>query len=302
MREPRALPAPGADSGEAARSGQAAPVHLGTSSWLFDAWKGPFYPEKMPSRDFLAYYVTQFDTVEVNTSFYALPRPTTLIDWADTAPPGFTYALKMPRRITHELKLQNAQSDMLLFIDAVRALGPAAAPALLQLPPDFTRRTFGRPLATFLDWLAPQLQGVRIAVEVRAADLMTPAFAAFLAERGMALAIVDRAHAPPVDLHALWLDALNVAGAPRFAFLRWIGDDVAWRDADGAIVNPRPDDLARWAQHLAQMARQGIEIFGYMHNPYEGHSPASLRTLKALLAAQGIATFEPGQTGQLTLF
>jgi uncharacterized protein YecE (DUF72 family) len=277
-------------------------IHLGTSSWLYDGWKGSFYPEKTPARAYLAYYVTQFDTVEVNTSFYALPRPSTLVDWADTAPAGFTYALKAPRQITHEKKLQGAESEMLQFIDAVRALGAAAAPALLQLPPDFTRRAFGKVLAGFIDWLAPRLLDVRVAVEVRAADLMTPAFATFLAERGLALAIVERTHNPPVDLHALWLEALAQEHAPRFAFVRWIGDDVRYREVDNELVQPRAKEIESWAQRLEHLAKAGVELYGYMHNPYEGHAPASVRTLRSHLQQAGLPLFMPGDSGQMALF
>ncbi len=129
-------------------------VNLGTSSWLFDAWRGVFYPDKLPRTKFLPFYAAQFNTVEVNTSFYALPAPSTLIGWIENAPRGFTFALKFPRAISHEKRLVNCETETLAFLDALRSLGDGAAPAFLQLPPDFTRRTFGRVLAKYLDWLA----------------------------------------------------------------------------------------------------------------------------------------------------
>ena len=106
-------------------------AHIGTSSWQFEGWRGVFYPDKTPIKSYLAHYVTQFDTVEVNTSFYALPRPATVVDWVESAPEGFTFALKAPRLITHEKKLVNAESATLAFLDVLRSLGNAAAPALL---------------------------------------------------------------------------------------------------------------------------------------------------------------------------
>ncbi len=276
-------------------------IHIGTSSWQFDAWRGVFYPDKTPTRGLLAHYVTQFDTVEVNTSFYGLPRPSTVVDWVETAPPGFTFALKAPRAITHEKKLQGAEADTLAYLDTLRALGPAAAPGLLQLPPDFTRRTFGRALAAFLDWLAPRLDGLRLAVEVRAADLMTAPFAAFLQERGFALALVDRRATP--DLYDLWYnlwagDAQAGQGA-RFAYVRWIGDDRDGPKGDREITQPRDADLARWAERLRARAAAGVEVYGYMHNPYEGHAPGSVRRLARLLG--GAAASAPGTVGQMPL-
>ena len=160
----------------------------GTSSWLFDGWRGVFYPEKLPRNQYLAYYATQFATVEVNTSFYALPSPSTLINWVESVPPGFTFALKFPRVISHEKRLSNVKQRRSLFWTpcapwvpprrrpscSCRRTSPAKATAELW-PPIWT----GWP---------PTAADLRIAVEVRAADLMTPAFAAFLAERGFALA------------------------------------------------------------------------------------------------------------------
>jgi uncharacterized protein YecE (DUF72 family) len=265
------------------KQNEPAAVHLGTSSWLFDGWRGVFYPDKMPKSHYLAYYAAHFDTVEVNTSFYAIPSPTTLLAWVETAPVGFTYALKFPRAITHDRRLVDCEEIARTFLDSLRALGDACAPAFLQFPPDFTRRAHGRMLANFLDWLASEAHDLRLAVEVRAADLMTPAFAAFLAERNFALVLADRAQS--VDLFAHWRELVEAGAGPDFAFIRWIGDDRNGPQGDRELQLLRDEELAQWAGRVGQLARHGKEVFGYMHNPYEGHSPASVRRLKALLAS-----------------
>jgi len=260
-----------------------APVHLGTSSWTFDGWRGVFYPERLPKIQYLAYYIRQFDTVEVNASFYAIPAPATLLNWVETAQPGFTYALKAPRLITHERRLVDCEAPTRMFLDTLRALGDAAAPALFQFPPDFTRKLYGRVLATFLDWLTQEAGDLRLAIEVRALDLMTPAFARFLAERNFALALVDREQS--YDLFDVWAATLD-AGGPSFAYIRWIGDDRNGPKGDRAVQVLRDEQLAQWAARIELLARRGVEVFGYMHNTYEGHSPASLRRLQNLLAAR----------------
>lgn len=257
-------------------------IAIGVSSWNFDDWRGVFYPEKMARADYLAFYASAFDTVEVNTSFYALPKPATLINWVENTPQGFTFALKAPRQITHEKRLHDCESETLALLDAIRSLGEAAAPAFLQFPPDFTRQQFGRTLASYLDWLAPRLDGVRMAVEVRAVDLMTPTFATFLAERGLALVLVDREGTP--DLFDTWEEARQQDAAPDFTFIRWIGDDRNGPKGDRELVNPRHADLVRWAARIAGYHDHGLNVYGYMHNPYEGHSPESVRRLWALLA------------------
>lgn len=276
-------------------------VHIGASSWLFDAWRGVFYPDKLPRSQYLTFYVSQFDTVEANTSFYAIPSPATLLTWVESAPPGFTYALKFPRTITHERRLVDCEAITRVFLDSLRALGNVCGPALLQFPPDFTRRTHGRDLATFLDWLAHEAHDLRLAVEVRAADLMTPAFAAFLAERNFALALVDRMHTP--DLFDVWWTQIAAGAGPDFAFIRWIGDDRTGPQGDRELQLFRDAELAQWTERILRLMAHGKTVFGYMHNPYEGHAPASVRRLKALLAPHIKLTAWPltATPGQLSL-
>lgn len=270
---------------------------IGASSWLFDGWRGVFYPDRLPKADYLAYYVTQFATVEVNTSFYAIPAAGTLINWVEVAPAGFTFALKFPRAISHDKRLVNASEESLAFLDALRALGPAAGPAFLQLPPQFTRKNGGKQIAAYLDWLAVQAPDLRIAVEVRAADLMTGAFAAYVAERGFALVLAERQGAP--DLYGAWLELVQGGKAPPFAFVRWIGDDRNGPQGDREIQQPRDAELARWADRLVELAGHSLDVFGYVHNPYEGHSPATVRRLQTVLADRSapLADWPPGEQG-----
>lgn len=259
-------------------------INLGTSSWQFDEWRGVFFPAGLTRSHYLTYYAGQFNSVEVNTSFYGIPRPATLLNWIESVPSGFTFCLKFPRAITHEKRLDNCTQETLVFLDVLRSLGPAAAPALLQFPPDFTRQIYGRRLATYLDWLAGEMSGLRIGVEVRAPDLMTPAFAAYLAERGLAYVLVDRVEM--VDAFDIWWALVAQGKTPAFALVRWIGDDKNGPQGNDALVAPRDEQLDQWTVRLVQLQQAGLDVYGYMHNPYEGHSPASLRRLQERLAQQ----------------
>ena len=277
-------------------------VHIGTSSWLFDGWRGVFYPDKVPKHQFLAYYASQFDTVEVNTSFYAIPSPSTLINWVESVPAGFTYVLKFPRAITHDRRLVDCADLTRTFLDALRALGPAAGPAFLQFPPDFTRRGNGRDLAAYLDWLVTEAPDLRLAVEVRAADLMTAPFARFLAERNIALVLVDRV--ATADLYAMWVECIDAGLGPDFTLLRWIGDDRNGPQGDREVQLLRDTELDQWAARIVELTQRGKAVFGYMHNPYEGHSPASVRRLRARLMGRApLPDWPPAaDEGQLSLF
>lgn len=252
-------------------------INLGTSSWNFSDWKGVFYPQSISSNQMLRFYAEKFVTVEVNTSFYALPKPTTLVNWLESVPPGFSFCLKAPRAITHEKRLRDCRSETLAYLDALRSLGPAAAPALLQLPPSLTRAKDGQTLANYLTWLAGELGDLRLGVEVRSRDLMTEAFAKFLAEHGMALVLVDREGTP--DLFPIWASIVESENAPSFCLIRWIGDDKNGPTGNRELSNLRDGDLSKWADRIQQLSEAGCEVFGYMHNPYEGHSPASVNRL-----------------------
>jgi uncharacterized protein YecE (DUF72 family) len=286
-----------------------AAIHLGTSSWQFDGWRGAFYPPSLSTNRYLAHYVTHFNSVEVNTSFYALPRPSTLVDWVEVAPPGFTFALKAPRRITHELRLVQTETESRAFIETIRALGVAAGPALIQLPAELSRRNHGRSIASYFDWLAEEAistAGLRVAVEVRAEDLLTPAFARYLAQRGMTLALADRKGAP--DMFDTWSEILAAGIAPDFAYVRWIGDDRHGPQGDSEPVLDRSAELDQWANRLLILSQAGVEVYGYVHNPYEGHAPATVRRLTDRLVALGatVATATQSasqdETGQMKLF
>lgn len=283
-----------------------AALQLGTSSWTFDGWRGVFYPEGLPRQQHLAYYARRFSTVEVNTSFYAQPRAATLIDWVESVPEGFTFTLKFPRIISHEKRLVDAEAETRSFLYALRSLGPAAGPSFLQLPPDLSRQSAGPALARYLDWLAAHVSGLRLAVEVRAQDLMTGAFLQFLAERGLATVLVDRAGTP--DLFDAWWCLAEGGRAPSFVIVRWIGDDRHGPIGDRDLSAPRDADLARWSDRIAAIQAHGIDLFGFMHNPYEGHAPASVRRLQALLSQQvDLPVWSPPSAisqgdGQLALF
>ena len=256
-------------------------ISLGVSSWLFDAWRGVFYPEGLPRSQYLAYYARHFRTVQVNSSFYGQPRATTVDNWLQTTPEGFTFCLKFPQIISHEKRLVDCEEETVDFLALLHRLGDRAAPALLQLPPSLSRRSHGRALADYLAWIAPRLEGLRLAVEVRAPDLMTPAFAAYVAGLGLGLTLVDRVGT--ADMFDAWLALVEQGDAPDFTLIRWIGDDKNAPTGDREITFPRDADLDRWTRRIAVLDRLGVDVFGYMHNPYEGHSPASVRRLEERL-------------------
>jgi uncharacterized protein YecE (DUF72 family) len=117
-------------------------VRIGTQGWNYAAWVGPFYPEGTRPADMLPLYARAFDTVEVDSTFYATPPPNTVRGWASRAPDGFVFALKLPQEITHERHLRRAEAETDTFIERARILGPKLGPILVQLGPEFTPPDF----------------------------------------------------------------------------------------------------------------------------------------------------------------
>ncbi len=110
-------------------------IHIGTSGWHYDHWRGTFYPEDHPGKKFLEFYQSHFHTVEINNSFYQLPKEETLKMWRDTVPSGFIFSVKGSRYITHMKKLKDPEKPVSTFLKRMEILGQKLGPILFQLPP-----------------------------------------------------------------------------------------------------------------------------------------------------------------------
>ncbi|HZQ23108.1 MAG TPA: DUF72 domain-containing protein [Terriglobales bacterium] len=110
-------------------------IHIGTSGWHYAHWCGPFYPEKFPSSKMLRWYIERFDTVEINNCFYRLPTEEAVASWRDQTPPGFRFAVKASRYLTHRKRLREPENAIDNFLPRMEVLGPKLGPVLFQLPP-----------------------------------------------------------------------------------------------------------------------------------------------------------------------
>jgi len=268
----------------------AARVRIGTQGWNYDAWVGPFYPAGTRPADYLAVYARAFDTVEVDSTFYAIPAPKTVRGWAERTPPGFTFALKLPQAITHERRLKDCAAPAEQFFDAARELGPKLGPVLMQLGPDFGPAMLPA-LAAFLPGVPAD---IRLAVEFRHRGWINEGVLALLGAHHAALALTDARWIPRKTMLAL----AEQPTAP-FAYLRWMGPDRAIADYS-RIQMDRTRELEAWSARLLVLAQKVTEVHGYVNNHFAGHSPASARQLQRLLGQPAV---EPEQIGeQMTLF
>jgi len=161
-------------------------IHVGTSGWSYKEWKGSFYPADLPADDMLRYYSTRLATVEINNSFYRIPKETVLLDWADQVPPGFRFVLKASRRITHINRLANEDGSLEYFLRTVNVLGERLGPTLFQCPPSLRKD-----LARLRDFLALVPRTWRAAMEFRHASWFTDEVYDALREHDVALVAVD---------------------------------------------------------------------------------------------------------------
>ncbi|MGD6851275.1 MAG: DUF72 domain-containing protein [Candidatus Bathyarchaeia archaeon] len=244
-----------------------AKLRLGTIGWSYNFWKGSFYPAKTASKDFLAYYASQFNTVEVDSTFYRNPTEQTVKNWHAITPKDFVFSLKFPQLITHVLMLRNCQPQTDAFIGRTGLLGEKLGPMLLQFPPSFTADHFSD-LAEYLHKLPKEH---RYVVEVRNKSWLTPQFFGLLRDNSVVLAWTDS---------ALMVECREVTG--DFLYMRWEGDRAAVVGTLGKIEADKTTDYRQWAEKLKPYLAK-TEVYGYFAKYYSGLPPHDIKSLSNLL-------------------
>ena len=270
-------------------------MRVGCQGWNYDDWVTPagaarpvFYPRGTRADRMLDVYARAFDTVEVDSTFYAAPAESVLEGWARRTPAGFTFALKLPQEITHEHSLRGPRAAAALadFCARARRLGPKLAAVLVQLPPQFEATAENaRALGDFLPLLPAD---IRFAVELRDPFWFEEELLAPLA-RGphLSLALVE---GPWVTRERLWRAAVGVLEAADFAYVRWMGArDLTRFDR---VEREMGRNLDLWARAVERLADRRLRVYAYFSNFYEGHAPASAYKLRRLLGQEVV---DPGE-------
>lgn len=161
-------------------------LRYGTSGFAYREWKGSFYPDDLPAARMLSFYADRFPAVEINNTFYRMPRESVLSAWARQVPPDFRFVLKATQWITHRKRLRDAAEPLRYFLDSAAALGEARGPVLFQLPPNM-KKDLDR-LRGFLELLPPD---GRAAFEFRHASWLDPHVFDALRDHGAAFCIAD---------------------------------------------------------------------------------------------------------------
>jgi len=265
---------------------------IGISGYDYKPWRGSYYPAGMPARRWLEYASREFETIELNGTFYSLKSPAVFEKWAAATPDDFIFAIKGGRFITHNLKLRNCETAMgNFFASGILALGTKTGPFLWQLPATYSfdvdrMRGFMRELprssreaervAARHDerlrrgalTVAAENVAYRHAFEVRHPSYFTGEFFEILREQGMALVIADTAGRFPY--------AEDVTA--DFVYVRLHGPKVIY--ASGYD----DDDLKGWANRIRRWQRKSRDVYVYFDNDVKTYAPFDARRLKARLS------------------
>jgi uncharacterized protein YecE (DUF72 family) len=234
-------------------------VRIGCSGWSYDEWRGSFYPEKTPSSRWLEHYATVFDTVELNATFYRLPKEATVARWAEQAPEGFLFAVKGSRYLTHMRRLRDVGTGLTRFWEPLEPLREAGklGPVLWQLPESFRRDD--DVLATALAALPP----ARHCFEFRHPSWFATDVYNLLEEHGASLALGhDHRRALP--------DASPVG---PIAYLR------LHYGSRGRGGNYSQSELDTWRRRIAAW-RTHREVFVYLNNDWQTFAPRNAQVLR----------------------
>lgn len=239
------------------------PVRIGCSGWNYEDWRGPFYPQDEPRRRWLELYAQRFDTVEVNNTFYRLPKQETVAAWAESVPEGFLFAIKASRYLTHIKRLKDLADGFARLSERIEPLADSGrlGPVLWQLPANFQRDD-----ERLADALAA-LDSGRHALELRHPSWFCADVYALLREHGVALVIADH---PENDFqtHELTTDWTYV----RFHYGNR-GRDGRYSDAE----------IETWRRRIAAW-RSRVEVLAYFNNDWEAFAPANAERLRAGLS------------------
>ena len=230
-------------------------LYGGTSGFSYKEWKGSFYPEDLTAKQMLRYYGERFRTVEINNTFYRMPKPSVLEAWAGDVPPGFRFVLKAPQQITHRQRLKDSAASVAFLLEACSALKERLGPLLFQLPPNLKKD-----LPRLRDFLALLPAPLRAAFEFRHESWFEEDVLALLREYRAVLCVAetdDNLRVPCVgtaDWGYLRLRRADYGDTELRAWVERVRDQD-WRDA---FVFFKHEEAGRGPE----LARRYLELAG----------------------------------------
>lgn len=254
-------------------------IFLGTQGWNYEGWAGSFYPRGVSSKEILGLYSKIFDTVEIDSTFYAIPPENSVKGWSARTPSGFKFSVKLPSEITHKNRLRDSHEHLIRFIERIQLLGEKLGCVLIQLPPDFSPNEQNA-FAAFLKALP---SNIRFAVEFRDSGWLNERALEEMAASNVALALTDSKWITR-NLSFKMIEQYTA----DFAYVRWMGPRELTDFS--RIQIDRTRELQEWAEAFRELKERVQVVFGYFNNHYQGHSPGSCNLFKRII---GLPTIEP---------
>lgn len=268
---------------------------IGCQGWNYPDWttkaggESVFYPRGTKTGEMLEIYSKVFETIEVDSTFYAIPATSTIDGWYQKTPENFTFSLKLPQEITHEHSLGET-SYMILeeFCERAKELKEKLAVVLIQLPPQFeANKENAQNLRSFLEYLP---KDIKFAVEFRNRNWLVNWTYEELEKNNAALSLVEGSWIP----REMVFEAIGKSKVD-FSYVRWMGErDLASFEK---VVRPQNANLQIWKSELDKLKVKNV--FAYFSNFYEGYSPASANKLMKLFGQEIIETDSLENQGSL---
>lgn len=240
-------------------------VHIGTSGWTYDGWRGPFYPADLPKKDWLSWYAEQFSSTEINGSFYRTPSLAAVAAWHEQTPEDFVFAWKASKFITHWKRLSEKSVNSIELMETrLKKLRRKIGPVLFQLPARF--KADRERLASFLKLLPKRY---RYAFEFRDKSWYEDSLLEVLGNRNVALCISDHVDAP-----APWQVTAD------FVYVRGHGPTGEYHSR-----YPQPT-LTKWHRIIGKWRRQRIDVYCYFDNDQKSAAPKDARLLQEMVTTK----------------
>lgn len=241
-------------------------VYIGTSGWSYKSWDKAFYPREIPKGRQFEFYVTQFPTVEINNTFYRLPTLDAVRGWRDKAPPGFVYAVKGSRFITHMKKITNLDGALKKYFERIQPLQKRTGAVLWQLPP-FLKKDSAR-LENFLKILP---KNYRHAVEFRHASWLDEEI----------FSVLSKYRAAHVSLSSKGMP-MNLTVTTDFIYIRFHGLE------GGAAHDYTRSELEPWAAYIRECTKNGNAVYAYFNNDINVRAPENAKMLMLLVGPAAV--------------
>jgi uncharacterized protein YecE (DUF72 family) len=234
---------------------------IGTSGWHYDDWRGRFYPEKLPKAKWLEFYAKHFNTLELNNTFYRLPTENAFHNWYNASPPGFRFAVKVSRFITHIKRLKDCDEAVGNFMSRSALLKDKLGPLLYQLPPGLHRDD-----ALLSDFLGKLPREFKHVIEFRHESWLVEEVFEILRRYKTGFCVFDM-----LKLECPLLTTTD------FAYIRFHGKDSLYSSCYS------DEELEDWAGRLRDMAKGLDTVHIYFNNDVGGYAIKNAETIKGLL-------------------